>query len=338
MEQYVGLDVSQRLTAICIIDHDGGKIWQGTSATSPIDIVETIRAHGESVRRVGMETGPLAVWLYHGMRELGLSVDCIHARHVHAALSMQANKTDANDAYGIAQLVRSGWYRPVQMKSLASHELRLLLVARGKLIGIRTAMYNQIRGVLKTFGIVLPSGKRGAFVRLVTTHMPTSPGIRTVIGALLDTWRQVDVQIRQMDNTLQRLARQSKTCRRLMSVPGVGATTAVAFFAAIDDPSRFRSVKDVGPYLGLTPRKYQSGEVDRNGAISKTGCALTRHLLFEAAGILISRNKTDSTLKRWAQALVPKVGMRKATVATARKLATILLSMWRSDREFIAGV
>jgi transposase len=337
METYVGLDVSQKSTTVCIVDRDGNTVWRGTAASNPQAIDDVIRQRAPEARRVGMETGPLAVWFYHGLRDRGVPVDCIHARHVHAVLATQLNKTDSNDAYGIAQLTRSGWYRPVEVKSVASHEVRLLLGARSQLISMRTGLYNQIRGVLKTFGVVLPPGTRSTFERLVEQHTPSTSLIHGVIGILLESWKHIDRQVRETDNAIHRIARASDVCRRLMTVPGVGATTAVAFAAAVDNPDRFRRVSDIGPYLGLTPRKYQSGEVDHNGGISKTGCRLIRHVLFEAASVLILRYKRDCALRRWAQSLLPRIGLRKTLVATARKLATLLLSMWRNEKDFIAG-
>ena len=337
METYVGLDVSQKATAVCVVDRDGGVVWRGTVASNPDAIADTIKQQAPEPKRVGMETGPLAVWFYHGLRERNVPVDCIHARHVHAALATQLNKTDSNDAHGIAQLARSGWYRAVEIRSIASHEVRLLIGARSQLISMRTSLYNQIRGVLKTFGVVLPPGTRSTFERLVEERTPSTSLIRGVIGILLDSWRHIDGQVRETDRALQRIARASDVCRRLMTVPGVGVTTAVAFAAAVDNPERFRRVGDIGPYLGLTPKKYQSGEVDHNGGISKTGCRLTRHMLFEAASALILRHKRDCALRRWAQSLIPRIGLRKALVATARKLATLLLSMWRSGKEFNPG-
>ncbi|MCR4471811.1 IS110 family transposase [Burkholderia sp. SCN-KJ] len=337
METYVGLDVSQKATTVCVVDRDGSVVWRGTVAPNPDAIADTIKQQAREIKRVGMETGPLAVWFYHGLRERNVPVDCIHARHVHATLATQLNKTDSNDAHGIAQLTRSGWYRAVEIKSIASHEVRLLLGARSQLISMRTSLYNQIRGVLKTFGVVLPPGTRSTFERLVEERTPSASLIRGVIGILLDSWRHIGGQVRETDRALQRIARASDACRRLMTVPGVGVTTAVAFAAAVDNPERFRRVGDIGPYLGLTPKKYQSREVDHNGGISKTGCRLTRHMLFEAASALILRHKRDCALRRWAQSLIPRIGLRKALVATARKLVTLLLSMWRSGKEFYPG-
>lgn len=256
MEQYVGLDISQKVTAVCVIDQNGKQLWKGNVVSTPAAIAEVLQTRAPLLKRAGMETGPLAVWLFHALRALGVPVDCIHARHVHAALATQLNKTDANDAHGIAQLTRSGWYRPVEVKSIASHEVRLLLTARSKLVGMRTAMYNQIRGTLKTFGVVLPAGRNTAFERLVEVHTQSSSLIQGVIRVLLDTRRHIDGEIRHLDKAVARIAAASHVCKRLMSVPGVGPTTAVAFAAVVDDPSRFRSIKEIGPYLGLTPRKY----------------------------------------------------------------------------------
>jgi transposase len=292
MGQYVGLDVSQKLTALCVIDESGQRIWQGTCRSSPSMIAQTLHERVREAVRVGMETGPLAVWLYHGLRELGVPIVCIHARHVHAALSVQLNKTDGNDAHGIAQLVRSGWYRPVEVKSLESHELRLLLSARAKLVGMRTALYSQIRGVLKTFGVVLKPGRAGAFERLVLNATPQRAAVAEVVGVLLETWREINDKIRLMDRAVHRAAKANRICTRFMSVPGVGPNTALAFYTCVDDPRRFARVTDVGAYLGLTPKKYQSGDVDRNTSISKCGDRLTRYLLVEAAGVLLRR-------KRW---------------------------------------
>ncbi len=334
MKHYVGLDVSQRCTSVCVVDELGNRTWEGKCSTNPHAIAQLLRTRHMTIERVAMETGPLAVWLFHGLTTLGVPIVCLHARQVHAAFSVQLNKTDSNDAAGIAQLVRSGWYRPVEIKSLGSHELRLMLIARAKLVSIRTALYNQIRGVLKTFGVVLPAGRNRAFEQLVEEATPESTMIGSAIAGLMETWRTVSRQIRKLDYLVEKTAGSRAVTRRFMSVPGVGAKTAIAFIAAVDDPSRFQSTVDVGAYLGLTPGRYQSGEVDRNSSISKCGCRLTRYLLVEAASALLLRSKSDSRLRRWAAALMQRIGRKKALVALARKLATVLLAMWRDQTAF----
>lgn len=334
MMLYVGLDVSQKETEICVIDGDGRRTWRGKCRSEPESIAATLVKHAPMAAKVGMETGPLSIWLWHGLRALGVPVDCIHARHVAAALSLQVNKTDTNDAHGIAQVVRSGWYREVGVKSLESCRIRALLSARSQLVSMRTTLYNQIRGLLKTFGVVLSPGKGGTFEAAVVTRCPDDPLIRDAIGALLAAWRVAGERKRALELQLVRLARGNPTCRRMATVPGVGAITALTFVTTIDDPGRFARSTDVGAFLGLTPKRYQSGEVDIAGRISKAGDRSARSLLFEAANALMTRVRKESTLRQWGLQLGARVGARKAKVAVARKLAIVLHRIWLDGTEF----
>lgn len=328
MPLYVGLDVSQKDTEVCVIDGDGRRTWRGKCPSRPEAIAEVLRHHAPDAAKIGMETGPLSIWLWHGLRALGVPVDCIHARHIAAALSLQVNKTDANDAHGIAQVVRSGWYRAVGVKSLQSCRVRALLSARGQLVAMRTSLSNQVRGLLKSFGVVLGPGKGGSFEAAVANECPDDPLIRDAIGALMAAWRVAGERKKALELQLVRLARSSDVCRRMASVPGIGAITSLAFVTTIDDPTRFQRSADVGAYLGLTPKRYQSGEVDVAGRISKAGDRAARSLLFEAANALTTRCRTDSALRRWGLQLSARVGARKAKVAVARKLAVILHRIW----------
>ena len=336
MEQYVGLDVSQKETAICVIDAEGKRVWQGTCRSTPEAMAEVVRTKAPLTVKVAMETGPLAVWHWHGLKAAGVPIVCIHARHAKAALSMQINKTDSNDAFGLAQIVRTGWYRPVDVKSMDSHRLRLLVAARTRVVSMRTGLYNQIRGLLKTFGVVLAPGKGSGFEQLVFRGIPDDHFVRVVIESQLSTWRHLSTELKKLNREIERAARAIPVCRRLMTVPGVGPLTAVAYTTTVDEPSRFRRSKDLGPYLGLTPRKYQSGEVDRTGSISKCGDRTTRSLLFEAAGVLLFRNRHASALKKWGLNLSRRAGARKARVAVARKLAVLLHRLWTNGRVFEA--
>ncbi|MBR0680947.1 IS110 family transposase [Roseomonas eburnea] len=334
---YVGLDVSQEETEICVVDGDGRRVWRGKCPSRPEAIAETLKRHAPDAARVGMETGPLAIWLWHGLRALGTPIECLHARQVAAALSLQVNKTGANDAYGIAQVVRSGWYRAVAVKSLQSCRVRAVLAARRQLVMVRTGLYNQIRGLLKTFGVVLGAGTGGTFERAVHAQCPDDPMVRDAIGALLAAWKIAGERKAELERQLVKFAREQDVCRRLATVPGVGAITSVTFVTAIDDPTRFRRSSDVGAYLGLTPKRYQSGEVDLAGRISKSGDRMTRSLLFEAANALITRVRGDSALRRWGERLAARIGSRKAKTAVARKLATILHRMWLDGTEFVTA-
>jgi len=221
-------------------------------------------------------------WLVHELRNLGLEVVCLDARHARAALEMQINKTDQNDAEGLAQIVRTGWYRSVHVKSFDSHRARALLGARTQLIGMTTRLSNHIRGVLKTFGL-LPGAMRGLpFDRKVEALLAGRSDVALIVRPMIVAWRQLRKQITAFDKVIRALVRSNSACRLLMSVPGIGVLSSLAYVSTVEDPGRFSRSRSVGAHLGLTPRQYQSGEVDRSGRISRCGDTLARTLLYEA--------------------------------------------------------
>ncbi|MEM6744927.1 MAG: IS110 family transposase [Pseudomonadota bacterium] len=332
--QYAGLDVSVKETAICMVDAEGAPIWEGKVATDVGEIHEALRRHAPSLTKAGMETGLVAVWLWHGLRDAGVPLDCIHARRAAAALKLQTNKTDRNDARGLAQLVRSGWYAPVPMKSLETHRVRAVLVARDQLVRMCTALINKIRGLAKTFGILIGPGKGGSFDRAVQNVLPKDQMLRDLFLGLLETLGVLRARRRLLDRQLERIARADPTCRVLMTAPGVGALTATAFAGAVEDPSRFQRARDVGAYLGLTPKRRPSGEIDIGGRIFKRGDRLTRRRPFEAASVILHRTEAASRLRSRAQAIALRSGSWKARVALARKLATVLFRMMRDGATF----
>jgi transposase len=334
MVHSVGLDVSQKTTTICVVDAGGKILWRGDCPTDPDRIESSICRHAGDDANVGVETGAMTPWLVHELRERGLNIVCLDARHARAALKMQINKTDQNDAEGLAQIVRTGWYRSVHVKSFDAHRARSMLGARQQLVGMATRMSNHIRGVLKTFG-VLPGGVRGVrFDRRVEAHLLERPDLAPIVGPMLATWRHLREQIKAFDKVIRTLVRDNTECRLLMSVPGIGPLTVLAFVSTIDDPTRFRRSRSVGAHLGLTPRQYQSGEVDHSGRISRCGDALARTMMYEAAVVILSRVERPSHLKEWALAIARRSGFGKARVALARKLAVILHSIWRSGEPF----
>jgi transposase len=334
MTNFVGLDVSQKMTAICVIDNDGRTLWRGQCSTVPEQIAAMVRRRVGDDVRIGIETGAMTPWLVHELRALGLDVICLDARHARAALKMQINKTDQNDAEGLAQIVRTGWFRSVHVKSFDSHRARALLGARAQLVGMTTRFSNHIRGVLKTFGL-LPGAMRGlTFDRKVEALLQDRSDVAPIIGPMLFAWRQLREQISAFDKTIRVLVRSSSACRLLMSVPGVGVLSALAYVSTVEDPARFSQSRSVAAHLGLTPRQYQSGEIDRSGHISRCGDSLARTLLYEAAVVIMTRVKKDSQLKDWALAIAKRSGIGKARVALARKLAVILHSVWRSGTPF----
>ncbi len=280
MPHSVGLDVSQKTTAICVVDAEGRRVWIGACPTDPGQISQHVFKHAGADAKLGVETGAMTPWLVHGLRAAGLHVAVLDARRVKAALQMRLNRTDQNDAEGLAQVVRTGWYRSVHVKSLDAHQARSLLGARAQLVGMRTRLSNMVRGVLKTFGM-LPGADRGLrFDRRVEAMIEDVPEVALIVRPLLVTWRQLREQIAVFDAVVQRRVRADATCRLLMTVPGIGALSALAFVSTIEDPSRFSRSRSVGAHLGLTPRRYQSGEIDRSGRISGCGDVLARTLMY----------------------------------------------------------
>jgi len=334
MARFVGLDVSQKLTSICVVDDTGRRLWRGQCATDPEQIARVSSRHAGDDARIGIETGPMTPWLVHEFRARGLNVTCLDARHASAALKMQMNKTDQNDAEGLAQIMRTGWYRSVHVKSLDAHRARALLGARAQLVGMTTRLSNHIRGVLKTFGL-LPGAMRGLpFDRRVEAMLADRDDLASIARPMLVAWRQLREQIAAFDKEVRALAKNDPTCRLLMSVPGIGVVSVLAYVSTVEDPKRFARSRSVGAHMGLTPRQYQSGEIDRSGRISKCGDTLARTLMYEAAVVLMTRVKRASGLKDWAQAIATRSGAGKARVALARKLAVILHSIWRSGEPF----
>ncbi len=335
MERYVGMDVSLKETSICVVDGSGQIVSEGTVISEPAAIAAFIKTKAAGAKRIGLETGPTTTWLWHELRALGLPVICIDARHAKAALSLQINKSDRNDAVGLARIMQAGWYKEVQVKSLPCHEIRAVLSSRAQLVKIKCDLENQIRGLLKNLGLVI--GKAGGKVfhrraeELVGEHRLLQEAIRPLLGVRETTRRE----IASLTRKLLAMARDNDESRRLMTVPGIGAINALAFCAAIDEPARFRRSRSVGAYLGLTPRRHASGEVDWTGRISKCGDAMVRTYLFEAAGVLLIRVPHWCKLKAWGLRLWKRIGFKKARVAVARKLAVILHRMWRDGTDFI---
>ncbi len=335
MELYVGMDVSLKETSICVVDGSGEIVSEGTVISEPAAIAAFIEAKAGGALRIGLETGPTTTWLWHELRALGLPVICIDARHAKAALSVQINKSDRNDAVGLARIMQCGWYKEVQVKSLPCHEIRALLNGRAQLVKIKRDLENQIRGLLKNLGLVI--GKVGGNVfrhraeELVAEH----PLLQEAVRPLLAVREIVRREVAGLTRRLLTMARDNDESRRLMTVPGIGPFTALAFHSAIDEPSRFRRSRSGGAYFGRTPRRFASGGVDWSGRISKCGDAMVRSYLFEAAGVLLTRVPHWCKLKAWGHRLWKRIGFKKAKIAVARKLAVIVHRMWRDGTDFI---
>jgi transposase len=335
MEHYAGIDVSLELSSVCVVDATGRIVREAKVASEPEALIAWFRGLGIEVARIGLEAGPLSQWLFAAMRDAGFAVELLETRHVRDAFKAMPVKTDRKDARGIAQLMRLGWFRPVHCKSLPAQETRALLTARKLLQAKRLDVEMSLRGVLRGFGLkVGPTTARsfpGRARELVAGH----PTLTAVAEALLAAREALGEQLRGLEKRLRDQAREDERARLLMTTPGVGVIVALTFAAAVDDPARFRSSKAVGAHFGLTPRKYQSGETDVTGRISKIGDAGVRTALYEAANIVLTRPVKGSALKSWAARIAARAGMRKAKVALARKLAVILHRMLADGTSFI---
>jgi transposase len=335
MEYYAGIDVSLESATVCIVDDRGNIVREGKVASEPAALIKWLRDGGVELSRIGLEAGPMSQWLYAGMAKSGLAVELLETRHVRAAFRTMPVKTDRTDARGIAQLMRLGWFRSVHCKSLPSQEIRALLTARKLMQGKLHDVERSLRGILRGFGLKVGKTTPRTFEARILELVAGQSVLQEVADALLAARAVLAREFRALDQRIHKTARQDERVKLLMSVPGVASVVGMAFVATIDDPARFKSSKNVGAHFGLTPGKYQSGETDVTGRISKCGDAGMRALLFDAAHIVLTKPvKQAGALKRWAMALEKRAGRRKAKVALARRLAVIMHRMWVSGTAF----
>jgi transposase len=335
MSIYAGLDVSDKTTHVCVVDGEGAVLRREVLASDPDVIAKWLGRYCPNLVRVVLETGPLSAFLYHGMVARDVPIECICARHAKGVLSARVNKSDVHDAEGIAQMARTGWFKRIHMKASATHFDRAAVRIRAQLIMARTAMLNQLRGLLKLFGLRLGStrapGKRTERLDALYTQLPD---LEALFAPLLASIEAIEAQLRTSSRILEQRAASDPVCARLMTVPGVGPITALTYTMSIEDPRRFARGEDVGAYAGLVPRRSQSGERDTQGHISKAGDPMLRRSLYEAANIILTRVKRPCALQSWGRKIAEAKGPRRAKVAVARKLAALLHSVWLNETEF----
>ena len=337
MEHYAGIDVSLERSSVCVVDATGRIVREAKVASEPEALAGFFAGLGLAVTRIGLEAGPLSQWLHAGLSEAGFEAVLLETRHVKAALSAMIVKTDRKDARGIAQLLRMGWYRPVHCKSPPAQEVRALLVGRKLLQGKLLDVELGIRGLLRGFGLKLGEVSKGRFAARVRELVAGQPMLERVVEPMLRAREALRCEFHVLHRAVLAIVREDAVCRRLMSVPGVGALVAITFTSAVDDPARFRRSRSLGAYFGLTPKRYQSGETDVTGGISKAGDTMVRTALYEAANVMLTRAGKFSTLKRWALEVARRRGMKRAKVALARKLAAVLLRLWTDGSAFRFG-
>jgi transposase len=334
MTYFAGLDVSVKETSVCIVDDAGKIVREARVASEPEALLQVLTNTIYRFKRVGLEAGPLSQWLYSVLAEAGLPVICVETRHMRAMLKAQINKTDRNDARGIAQMMRVGLYRPVHVKTLRSQKLRMLLTHRKLLQSKAIAIENDLRATLRNFGLKVGMVGTVKFEARIKELVENLPDLAELVEPLLIVRQVVREQLGILHRRLLAIVRDDDVCRRLMTIPGVGPVVALTYRVTVDVPARFRSSKAVGAVFGLTPSKYQSGQNERTGGISRCGDEMMRMMLYEAAQSMLVRSAKWSWLKAWAMKIARHRGMKKAIVALARRLAVIMHRMWVDGTEF----
>lgn len=335
MEHYAGIDVSLEYSSVCVVEASGKIVQEAKIASAPDALVAWFGSLGFDLVRVGLEAGPLSQWLYAGLKQAGLAVELLETRHVHKAFEAMPVKSDRNDARGIAQLMRLGWFRPVHCKSIGAQETRAMLTARKLVQSKLRDVENSLRGILRGFGLKVGKTTQRSFAGRIRELVVGHPSLEVIVAALLSVHAVLLREFNGFEKRVRIVARADAKVRLLMSTPAVGPIVGLTYAAAIDDPARFKSSKRAGSYFGLTPRKYQSGETDYTGRISKIGDAAVRTALYEAAHIMLTKPVKGCTpLKSWAMRIARRAGMSKAKVALARKLAVIMHRMLADGTPF----
>lgn len=340
MKYYAGLDVSMASTSICVIDAKGKIVREGEVESTPTEIAKFIVRLQLDIEAIGLESGPLSPFLHRELSEFGLPTVCVDARHLSPFLSVKVNKTDKNDARGIAEAMRCGAYKEVHSRSSHAITCSSVLGIREALVEARVKLTNTVRGILKPHGIrsLGSAASYSTFSEKCIEAIEQLPSeLKTAIRALLSALKEVYAQIKALDSQVKAIVMNDDDCVLLQSAPGVGPVTALCFKHCIDDLERFQQSKSVGAYIGLTPSQYSSGETTIQGRISKKGSKRLRRLLVESATVILTRTKYWSKLKAWGIKISRKKGLRKAAVAVARKLGVILFRMLKTRETFQRG-
>jgi transposase len=335
MKYYAGLDVSMKETFICILSEEGQKVYEGKALTDPQPIYEELAKNGVELEKVGLEAGSMSNYLTKGLQKLGVKAICIDARKMAAILSVVVNKTDKNDARGIADAMRCNHYKEVNIRDNNNDAIGILLKSRSTLVGSRGTLKNTVRGFLKTYGLRLGAVSHEKFSKTVREASESIlPQAKLGIESLLKSYEAIHEEIKKMDKSLNEICKQDEEVRLLMTTPGVGMIVALNYKIDIGDPTRFKKSESVGAYYGMTPRQYSSGETIRQGSISRCGSKEVRYLLTESAIVLLTRSKVWSPLKAWGLKLMKKPGFKKAAMAVGRKLSVIMHRMLITGESF----
>ena len=333
MEVYIGLGVSLASTTICVLGEKGKVVTEAQVASAPDSLISFLRELPHAIPAIGLEAGPLSNWLHKELTEAGFEAVLMETRQVKAALKAMPIKTDRRDAEGIARLLQLGWFRPVHCKTVSSQETRALLSSRKSVKDAIVNMELSLRGVLRNFGMKLGLVSKGRWEARVRELIVGNAMLEAAAEPILRARAALRHELAGLEKLVRNLAANDPVSRLLMTMPGVGPVVALTFKSAIDDPERFRRSKDVGPWVGLTPGRNQSGERDVVGAITKAGDAGLRTALYQAATVMLACG-AHNWLKAWTLRLAVLRGRKRATVALARRIGVVLRRMWRDGTEF----
>jgi transposase len=327
MDHYAGIDVSLEQSSVCVVDAGGKIVREAKVASEPEALIDWFGSLGFGLARIGLEAGPLSQWLFAAMKKAGLAVELLETRHVRTAFKTMPVKTDRKDARGIAELVRLGWFRPVHCKSMSAQETRAILTARRLIESKLRDLELSLRGILRGFGLKVGKTTPTHFAERIKELVSGHPNLQVIAESLLAIREVLLREFRSFERRVRTMARHDERTKLLMTTTGVGPIISLTYVAAIDNPARFEHSKTVGAHYGITPTKYQSGETEYTGRISKIGDKSVRTALYQAAHVILTRPVKGSALKSWAMKLAKRVGMEKAKVALARKLAVIMHRM-----------
>ena len=334
MNVYIGLDVSLASTAVCVLNEKGKVLREATVDSDPDALNRFFEDLPYVIICVGLEAGPQSQWLYKGMTDAGVPTVLMETRQVKGFLKTIPIKTDRRDALGIARLLQAGWATAVHCKSVPAQETRALLTGRKAVQKVIIDLELSLRGVLRNFGLKMGPVAKSRYDERVRELAVGNKMLMATAEPILRALAALRKELDLMEKQVRSMARSNSVCRLLMTMPGVGPIVALTFAAAIDDPTRFRKSRDVGPWAGLIPSREESGERKVVGSITKAGDAGARAALYQAANAMLNRGG-ENWLKTWAQQLAEKCGNRKKTkVALARRIGVVLHRMWIDGTEF----
>ena len=333
MKLFIGLDVSLAKTAICVVSEHGEIVREAEVASEAEPLLAWLQALDGNIAALGLEAGPLSQWLHRWLTGAGLDAVLMETRQVKGALKAMPIKTDRRDAEGIARLLHLGWFRPVHCKSVSAQEVRAILSARKAIQQNMIALEMSLRGLLRNFGLKVGAISRGKFEHRIRELAEGNVMLETATAPMLRARASLRQELADLEKLVRQMAQDDPVCVRLMTMPGVGAVVALTYRSAVDDPARFTSSKNVGPWVGLTPSRNQSGERDVSGGITKAGDVNLRRALCQAATVMMNRGRA-TWLRSWGAQVAKRRGRKRAMVALARRISVILHRMWIDGTTF----